>query len=58
MLGVLEEGMRLYPPVPTSLPRCTPTEGDVIAGSFVPGNVRILIRLMAFAQWLVLIAIF
>ena len=37
--AVLEEGLRLYPPVPAALLRRTPPEGETINGQFVPGNV-------------------
>lgn len=36
---VLEESLRMYPPVPEMLPRKTPPGGEMIAGQFVPGNV-------------------
>ena len=35
----LEESLRLYPPVPTALPRRTSSEGDIINGQFVPPDV-------------------
>ena len=35
----IEEGLRVYPPVPIGLPRRTPTEGTIICDRFVPGNV-------------------
>jgi cytochrome P450 len=38
MLAVLNEAMRMYPAVPHTLPRCTPPEGALICGRFVPGN--------------------
>jgi cytochrome P450 len=38
MLTVLDESLRLYPPVPTGLP-LVPEEGDVIYGKFVPAGV-------------------
>lgn len=37
--AVLEESLRVYPPVPVALPRRTPPEGAWIAGTWVPGNV-------------------
>ena len=40
--AVLEESLRLYPPVPIGLPRITPPDGDMISGVFVPGNVSCL----------------
>jgi cytochrome P450 len=35
----LEEGLRIYPPVPVGLPRITPTQGAVVCGKEVPGGV-------------------
>jgi len=35
----IEEALRIYPPVPMSIPRRTPPEGATIAGRFIPGNV-------------------
>lgn len=35
----LEEGLRLYPPVPSGLPRVTPREGATVCGHWVPGGV-------------------
>jgi cytochrome P450 len=35
----LEEALRLYPPVPSVLPRRTGPEGDIINGRFVPPDV-------------------
>ena len=39
--AVLEESLRMYPPVPGMLPRRTGPEGNVIDGVFVPGNVSL-----------------
>jgi cytochrome P450 len=39
LLAVLEEALRLYPPVPVSLPRVTPPAGATVCGYFVPGGV-------------------
>lgn len=38
LLGIINEALRLYPPVPTGLQRLTPPEGATIAGHFVPGG--------------------
>ena len=35
----IEEGLRLYPPVPVGLPRTVPKEGALICRNWVPGNV-------------------
>ena len=37
--AVIDESLRLYPPVPISLSRVTPPEGAVVCGHWVPGNV-------------------
>ncbi|KAK2035890.1 cytochrome P450 [Colletotrichum somersetense] len=39
--AVIEETLRIYPPVPGSLPRRTPPEGANILGQWVPGNITI-----------------
>jgi cytochrome P450 len=39
LFAVLEESLRLYPPVPVSLPRVVPPEGASISGYWVPGGV-------------------
>ena len=39
--AVLQEGLRMYPPVPIGLPRKTPSEGTMIEGEWIPGNVAI-----------------
>ncbi len=38
--AVIQETLRLYPPVPCLLPRRTSHEGTMINGTYVPGNVR------------------
>ena len=40
MLACINEALRLYPPIPSGLPRYTPPGGAVIAGHNVPENVR------------------
>jgi cytochrome P450 len=37
--AVIEEGLRIYPPVPSNMPRVLPEEGAVICGRWVPGGV-------------------
>ncbi|MCJ1388900.1 hypothetical protein MMC18_001751 [Xylographa bjoerkii] len=39
--AVLEEGLRLYPPVPSTFPRRVVAAGDFIAGQFVPGHTSV-----------------
>ncbi|KAL2158774.1 hypothetical protein VTH06DRAFT_3965 [Thermothelomyces fergusii] len=38
MLAVLDEAMRMFPPVPSQLPRKCHAAGDVICGYYVPGG--------------------
>jgi cytochrome P450 len=39
--AVIQESLRLYPPVPIALNRKTPPEGAMVCGHWVPGNVYI-----------------
>lgn len=39
--AVLQEGLRMYPPVPSLLPRTTPPEGTVICDAHVPEGVSV-----------------
>jgi cytochrome P450 len=39
LTAVIEEGLRIYPPVPSNMPRSIPEEGAVVAGKWVPGGV-------------------
>lgn len=39
-LAVLDESMRVYPPVPIGMPREVPKGGDTILGEHIPGGVR------------------
>lgn len=41
MLAVLDEAMRMFPPVPSQLPRVCHPEGDVICGQRIPAGVCI-----------------
>ncbi|KAK5129082.1 hypothetical protein LTR08_003926 [Meristemomyces frigidus] len=36
LMAVLQEGMRMYPPVPTTLPRVVPKGGMAVHGQWVP----------------------
>ncbi|KAK5120491.1 hypothetical protein LTR85_006146 [Meristemomyces frigidus] len=36
LMAVLQEGLRMYPPVPVSLPRCVPKGGMAVNGQWVP----------------------
>ncbi|OBT62545.1 hypothetical protein VE03_07403 [Pseudogymnoascus sp. 23342-1-I1] len=46
MLAVLDEAMRMYPPVPAGLPRNVPGDGDVINDRWVPGGTSVSVN-----QW-------
>ncbi|KAM6538079.1 hypothetical protein FALCPG4_003961 [Fusarium falciforme] len=41
MLAVLDEAMRIYPPVPSAIPRTTPPRGNVVLDEYLPGNVKL-----------------
>jgi len=45
--AVIEESLRLFPPVPITLPRVTPPEGCTIAGRFVAGGTRVMLNQVA-----------
>ena len=36
MMAVLNETLRIYPPVPINMPRCAPKGGAMVAGHFIP----------------------
>lgn len=38
LLSIINETLRLHPPVPGGLQRLTPPEGSTIAGRYIPGN--------------------
>ncbi|KFY12419.1 hypothetical protein V492_03889 [Pseudogymnoascus sp. VKM F-4246] len=44
MLAVLDESMRMYPPVPTGMPRRVPADGDVICDRWVPGGTAVSVN--------------
>jgi cytochrome P450 len=46
LLAVLNEALRMYPPVPGIASRITPRQGCIIAGNFVPGNTCVSVN-----QW-------
>jgi cytochrome P450 len=39
--GIINETLRLHPPVPTAIPRLTPPEGIQIDDIHVPGNITV-----------------
>ncbi|KAL4895595.1 cytochrome P450 [Aspergillus ambiguus] len=42
----IEEGLRIYPPVPVGLPRVTPDEGTMVCGEDIPGKTALSVN-----QW-------
>lgn len=46
LLAVLNEALRIFPPVPDNLNRITPKEGCMIAGHYLPGK-----KYVAINQW-------
>ncbi|KAJ5644710.1 cytochrome P450 [Penicillium longicatenatum] len=44
--SVLQESLRMYPPVPLGMPRVVPKDGAVVSGQFVPENTSV-----AVASW-------
>ena len=44
LMAVLQEGLRMYPPVPSGLPRRTPPGGMAICGEWVPGDVVVSVH--------------
>ncbi|KAI0127485.1 averantin oxidoreductase [Xylariales sp. AK1849] len=50
LLACIEEALRIYPPSPQTHPRYVPSDGMMIAGQFVPGNVAVGISIYAAAR--------
>ncbi|CAI7661785.1 unnamed protein product [Penicillium palitans] len=40
----IEEGLRIYPPVPAGLPRITPDEGLLVCGEHIPGKTTLSVH--------------
>jgi cytochrome P450 len=38
LMAVLQEGLRMYPPVPSELPRMVPAGGATVCGEWIPGG--------------------
>jgi cytochrome P450 len=43
LLACLEEGLRLYPPIPTGFPRVVPAGGDTVSGHYIPGGTSVCV---------------
>jgi cytochrome P450 len=50
LLAVINEALRLFPPVPGNLRRMTPQEGWWITGLWVPGNVVVAVDVCALSS--------
>ncbi|KAF2177717.1 cytochrome P450 [Zopfia rhizophila CBS 207.26] len=46
----LEEGLRMYPPVPIGLPQLVPPQGAAICGDWVPGGTTVSVQQLAMYQ--------
>ena len=42
LIATVHEALRIFPPVPSAIPRKTPPQGTTIAGEYIPGNVSLL----------------
>lgn len=42
--AVLEESLRMYPPVPNAFPRTTPAPGELVCGKFVPAGTSVSVH--------------
>ncbi|OQE09481.1 hypothetical protein PENVUL_c006G00923 [Penicillium vulpinum] len=47
ILAVLNEGLRMYPPIPYGLPRMVEGKGDFICGRWVPGGTSVGVAILA-----------
>jgi len=43
LLACLQEGLRIYPPAPTGLPRVVPAGGDCISGHYIAGGTSVYV---------------
>ncbi|KAK5108380.1 hypothetical protein LTR62_008336 [Meristemomyces frigidus] len=44
LMAVLQEGLRMYPPVPIALPRRSPAGGMMVEGEFIPAGTSIAVH--------------
>lgn len=47
LMAVLQEGLRMYPPVPSALPRVVPVGGAMICGEWVPAGTTVGVHHLA-----------
>lgn len=43
LIACLQEGLRVYPPVPTGFPRVVPAGGDTISGHYIAGGASVYV---------------
>jgi len=43
LTAVIEEGLRIYPPVPSNMPRVIPEEGAMVCGKWLPGGTSVAV---------------
>ena len=42
LIATVHEALRIFPPVPSAIPRKAPPQGTTIGGEYIPGNVVLL----------------
>ncbi|KAL9119623.1 MAG: hypothetical protein Q9187_003823 [Circinaria calcarea] len=47
LTACIQEGLRLFPPVPEGLPRVVPSEGETVCGRWVPGGTFVQVSTLA-----------
>jgi len=45
--GVIQEALRLHPAIPSGFPRLTPTEGITVSGTYIPGEMTVVLPVYA-----------
>jgi cytochrome P450 len=50
MNACIDEGLRIFPPVPTGLTRTVPEDGDTVADEFIPGGTTVSVYSWAAAH--------
>lgn len=45
--GVIQEALRLHPAIPSGFPRTTPPEGITVSGTYIPGNMTVVLPVYA-----------
>ena len=45
--GVIQEALRLHPAIPSGFPRLTPAEGITVSGTYIPGEMTVVLPVYA-----------